>query len=52
VRVYSHVWQVNDLVMWDNRSIMHRGRRFDPGEAPDIGQTRLAGERPTIAWDA
>jgi len=50
--VYSHVWRVNDLVIWDNRSTMHRGRRFDPNEARDIRQTRLAGEGPTIAQDA
>ena len=50
--VYSHVWRVNDLVMWDNRSTMHRGRRFDPGEARDIRQTRLAGDGPTIAQNA
>ena len=49
--VYSHVWRVNDLVMWDNRSTMHRGRPFDPNEARDIRQTRLAGEGPTIAQD-
>ena len=46
--VYSHTWRVNDFVMWDNRSTMHRGRRFDPGEARDIRQTRLAGDGPTI----
>jgi len=22
--VYSHRWRVNDFVMWDNRSTMHR----------------------------
>ncbi len=50
--VYSHAWQVNDFVMWDNRSTMHRGRRFDPNEARDIRQTRLGGDGPTIAQDA
>jgi alpha-ketoglutarate-dependent 2,4-dichlorophenoxyacetate dioxygenase len=25
--VYSHKWAVGDLVMWDNRQMMHRGRR-------------------------
>jgi alpha-ketoglutarate-dependent 2,4-dichlorophenoxyacetate dioxygenase len=50
--VYPHAWRVNDLVMWDNRSTMHRGRPFDPNEARDIRQTRLAGEGPTIAQDA
>jgi alpha-ketoglutarate-dependent 2,4-dichlorophenoxyacetate dioxygenase len=47
--VYSHRWRVNDFVMWDNRSTMHRGRRFDPSEARDIRQTRLAGDGPTIS---
>ena len=50
--VYSHSWRLNDLVMWDNRSTMHRGRRFDPHEARDIRQTRLAGDGPTIAQTA
>jgi alpha-ketoglutarate-dependent 2,4-dichlorophenoxyacetate dioxygenase len=50
--VYSHVWQISDLVMWDNRSTMHRGRRFDANEARDIRQTRLAGDGPTITQAA
>jgi alpha-ketoglutarate-dependent 2,4-dichlorophenoxyacetate dioxygenase len=27
--VYSHRWRVGDLVMWDNRCTMHRGRPYD-----------------------
>ncbi len=27
--VYTHRWRVNDLVMWDDRCTMHRGRPFD-----------------------
>ena len=27
--VYRHVWRVGDLVIWDNRATMHRGRPFD-----------------------
>ena len=46
--VYSHHWQLNDLVVWDNRATMHRGRRFDPAEARDVRQTRLAGDVVTI----
>ena len=27
--VYRHVWRPGDLVIWDNRATMHRGRPFD-----------------------
>jgi alpha-ketoglutarate-dependent 2,4-dichlorophenoxyacetate dioxygenase len=46
--VYSHAWRLHDLVVWDNRVTMHRGRRFDPSEARDVRQTRLAGDVATI----
>jgi alpha-ketoglutarate-dependent 2,4-dichlorophenoxyacetate dioxygenase len=29
--VYRHAWRVGDLVIWDNRATMHRGRPFDDG---------------------
>src|SRR5207245_4985540 len=42
--VYSHSWRPHDLVMWDNRSTMHRARRFDRSEVRDVRRTTLAGE--------
>jgi hypothetical protein len=42
--VYSHSWKAYDLVMWDNRSTMHRARRFDRNEVRDVRRTTLAGE--------
>ena len=27
--VYTHRWRVHDLVMWDNRCTMHRGRAYE-----------------------
>lgn len=27
--VYRHEWRLNDMVIWDNRSTMHRARPFD-----------------------
>lgn len=35
-RVYSHSWTANDVVMWDNRSVLHRGRRFDLAERREM----------------
>jgi len=28
--VYTHRWAVHDLVMWDNRTLIHRGLRYSP----------------------
>jgi alpha-ketoglutarate-dependent 2,4-dichlorophenoxyacetate dioxygenase len=44
--VYSHAWQPHDLVMWDNRTTMHRARRFDRNEVRDVRRTTLAGDAP------
>ena len=46
--VYRHKWREGDLVMWDNRQTMHRGRRFDRDEVRDVRRTTLAGDAPTI----
>ena len=45
--VYSHRWAVGDLVMWDNRQTMHRGRPFPAEEPRDVRRTTLAGDGPT-----
>jgi alpha-ketoglutarate-dependent 2,4-dichlorophenoxyacetate dioxygenase len=50
--VYSHAWRVNDLVIWDNRTTMHRARRFDRNEVRDVRRTTLAGDVATIAQGA
>jgi alpha-ketoglutarate-dependent 2,4-dichlorophenoxyacetate dioxygenase len=34
--VYGHVWRPGDLVIWDNRCTMHRGRPFDESETRDL----------------
>jgi len=46
--VYRHKWRVGDLVMWDNRQTMHRGRRFARDEVRDVRRTTLAGDAPTV----
>ncbi len=34
--VYSHTWRVGDLVIWDNRCTMHRGRPHAENQARDL----------------
>jgi alpha-ketoglutarate-dependent 2,4-dichlorophenoxyacetate dioxygenase len=46
--VYAHIWRQHDLVMWDNRQLMHRARRYrDTGEVRDLRRTTLEGDGPT-----
>ena len=47
--VYVHQWRVGDLVMWDNRQMMHRVRRYDEGQPRDMRRTTVAGTAPTAA---
>jgi alpha-ketoglutarate-dependent 2,4-dichlorophenoxyacetate dioxygenase len=46
--VYSHKWRQFDLVMWDNRQVLHRVRRFDEGLVRDMRRTTVAGDAPTV----
>ena len=46
--VYAHEWRVGDLVMWDNRAMMHRARRYDPSEVRELHRTTVADDRPTL----
>jgi len=50
--VYVHKWKLNDLVVWDNRQTMHRGRRYDESQARDVRRTTVAGDAPTVAQAA
>ncbi len=34
--VYSHAWRIGDLVIWDNRCTMHRGRPHDETQPRDL----------------
>jgi alpha-ketoglutarate-dependent 2,4-dichlorophenoxyacetate dioxygenase len=50
--VYVHKWKVDDLVMWDNRQTMHRGRRYDETQPRDVRRTTVAGDAPTVTQAA
>ena len=47
--VYVHRWRPWDLVMWDNRQMMHRVRRYDEGQPRDMRRTTVAGDAATVA---
>ena len=46
--VYAHQWRIGDLVMWDNRCMMHRARRYDPNEVRELHRTTVADVAPTL----
>ena len=47
--VYSHNWRAGDLVMWDNRVTMHRGRRYDAlHEVRDMRRTTIMDVASTL----
>ena len=60
-RVFQHRWRQWDLVMWDNRCVLHRGRPWDATRYKRVmRRTTIAGEGPTAepplatrtpAWD-
>ncbi|HLI82709.1 MAG TPA: TauD/TfdA family dioxygenase [Bryobacteraceae bacterium] len=48
--VWSHEWQVGDLVLWDNRATMHRRDSFDPNSRRILHRTQIrGGQRPAAA---
>jgi len=48
-RVYTHRWQPGDLVMWDNRCVLHRGRPWDESAYRRVmHRTTVAGQDPVV----
>lgn len=45
-RTYVHRWAVGDLVLWDNRCMLHRGRTWDFSERRVMRRTTVAGDPP------
>lgn len=45
---YRHRWHVGDLVVWDNRAVMHRRDAFDETQSRIMHRTQCKGEVPTF----
>jgi len=43
---YVHRWRAGDLVMWDNRCVLHHATPFDPAYARHMHRTTVSGGRP------
>ena len=43
-RVYAHTWEVGDIVVWDNRCVMHRACPYDTREVRSLRGSRIAGD--------
>jgi taurine dioxygenase len=39
-------WRVGDLVLWDNRCVMHRRDKFDPNSRRLMHRSQIKGDRP------
>ena len=46
-RTYAHRWQPGDVVIWDNRCVLHRARPYNYSEVRVMRHTRVAGDPAT-----
>jgi taurine dioxygenase len=45
-RAWFQTWTVGDLLIWDNRCVMHKRTAFDPAERRLLYRTQVKGSRP------
>lgn len=43
---FAHKWRVGDLVMWDNRCVLHHATSFDPRHTRHMHRTTVVGSMP------
>lgn len=46
-RVFSHKWQPGDILLWDNRALLHRAQSYDYSSPRVLTGTRVAGDPKT-----
>jgi taurine dioxygenase len=45
---WHHSWRVGDVLMWDNRCVMHRRNAFDPAARRVMHRTQIQGDKPVF----
>ena len=48
---WYHAWQPGDLLMWDNRCVMHRREAFDPDARRVLHRVVIKGTQPFFKED-
>jgi alpha-ketoglutarate-dependent taurine dioxygenase len=43
-RIYHHDWRAGDVVIWDNRCLLHQATPFDMTQPRIMWHTRIAGD--------
>lgn len=46
-RTYKHSWRPGDVVIWDNRCVLHRARPYDKTQPRVLRHVRVAGDPET-----
>ncbi len=49
-RTWKHKWRAGDLVIWDNRCVLHRGHRWPDDQARIMVRTTVAGDAADNEW--
>lgn len=49
-RLWKHRWAEGDLVIWDNRAVLHRGHTWPDDQPRTMVRTTVAGDDPDNEW--
>ena len=49
-RIYRHRWRVGDVVIWDNRCLLHRGLPYPVDQPRIMCRTTVAGDQSGNDW--
>lgn len=49
-RVFRHCWSEGDIVIWDNRCVLHRGMTWPDDQARTMARTTVAGDDASNEW--